>query len=176
MSTDTSFLFIIYLLLYILFIITVHFGYCRFYGKNSSRSPQNMLLAIILVGNIPLLIGIWIIVIIENFTILEFFLLLIYAFIVYNCILYAYFHIFNMSETARRIRILLHLRESGSLAKQQLIDLYSSQNMVEARLARLQKMGVICCSQNGSYRTSNRIAVMIARLFKAIRKLLGFNQ
>jgi uncharacterized membrane protein len=176
MSTDTSFLFMIYLLLYILFIIIVHVGYCRFYGKNSSSSPQNRLLGIILVGNIPLLFGTLMIVTIKKFPVSEFFVLSIYALIVYNCVLYAYFHLFNMSETARRIRILLHLREAGSLTKQQLLDIYSPQHQVESRLKRLQKMGVICCTQNGSYRTSNRIAVMIARLFKAIRKLLGFNQ
>jgi len=174
MSNHVSFLFLIYLLLYILLAIMAHFGYCRLYGKNSSSSPQNRLLAIILIGNIPLLFGILMIGAIRNVPVLEFFILIIYALIVYNCVLYAYFHLFNMSETARRIRILLHLRESGGLAKQQLIALYSPQNMVEARLKRLQKMGVICTTQEGNYRISNRIAVMIARLFQVIRKFGGF--
>jgi len=174
MSNHVSFLFLIYLLLCILLAMTAHVGYCRFYGKNSSHSPQNSLLAIILVGNMPLLFGTVIIGIIQDVPILAFFLLIIYALIVYNCILYAYFHVFNMSETARRIRILLHLRKSGSLAKPQLIALYSPQNMVEARLQRLQKMGVICRTQEGHYRTCNSFAVMIARLFQIIKKLLGF--
>jgi hypothetical protein len=167
-------LLLLYLLLCILLVITAHFGYCRLYGKNSSSSPQNRLLAIILVGNIPLLFGILMIGTIQYVPILEFFILIIYALIVYNCILYAYFHLFNMSETARRIRILLQLRESGGLTKPQLLDQYSPQNMVEARLKRLQKMGVICSTQEGNYRTCNSIAVMIARLFQIIRKLLGF--
>lgn len=174
MSNHVSSLFLIYLLLCILLVITAHFGYCRLYGKKSSSSPQNSLLAMILVGNIPLLFGTLIIGAIQYVPVLEFVLLFVYALIVYNCMLYAYFHFFNMSETARRIRILLHLRESGNLTKQQLIAFYSPENMVEARLRRLQKMGVICCVQEGHYRTCNSIMVMIARLFQVIRKLLGF--
>jgi energy-coupling factor transporter transmembrane protein EcfT len=166
--------FIIYLLLCILLVITAHFGYCRLYGKNASSSPQNSLLAMILVGNIPLLFGTVMIGAIQYVSLLALVLLFIYALIVYNCMLYAYFHFFNMSETARRIRILLQLRESGCLTKQQLIAFYSPENMVEARLQRLQKMGVICRTQEGNYRTCNNIAVMIARLFQIIRKLLGF--
>ncbi|EDN71531.1 membrane protein [Beggiatoa sp. PS] len=174
MNTHTSSLFLIYLLLCILLTIIIHFGYCRFYGKNSSRSPQNSLLAIILVGNIPLLFGTLVIGAIQYVLVLEFISLFIYVLIVYNGILYAYFHLFNMSETARRIQILLHIREYGGLSKQQLIELYSPQNMVEVRLNRLQKMRVICSNQEGNYRTCNSIMVMTARLFQVIRKLLGF--
>jgi hypothetical protein len=174
MNNHVFSLFLIYLLLCILLVITAHFGYCRFYGKNSSSSPQNSLLAMILVGNIPLLFGTVMIGAIQYVPLLEFILLFIYALIVYNCMLYAYFHFFNMSETARRIKILLHLRESGGLTKQQLLALYSPQNMIEVRLQRLKKMGVIYRTQAGHYRTCNNIAVIIARLFQIIRKLLGF--
>jgi DNA-binding transcriptional ArsR family regulator len=162
-------LFLIYLILCILLAITAHFGYCRFYGKNSSRSPQNSLLAIIFLGNIPLLLGVWIIAAIESIPVLEFVFLIIYALIVYNCVLYAYFHLFNMSETARRIRMLLQLRAFGSLTKEQLRDLYSPQNMVEARLNRLEKMGLIYRDRQGGYQTSNRVMVIIARLFQLIK-------
>lgn len=79
-----------------------------------------------------------------------------------------------MSETARRIRILLYLRESGSMTMEELAKLYSSQNMIKIRLERLQKMGMICHDQDGNYQVKNNIAVMIAYLFHVIRKLLGF--
>ncbi|MEK8015731.1 MAG: hypothetical protein VSS75_002605 [Candidatus Parabeggiatoa sp.] len=162
-------LFLIYLILCILLAMMAHLGYCRFYGKNASRSPQNSLLAIILLGNMPLLLGTVMIGAIKNVPVLELVFVFIYALIVYNCVLYAYFHLFNMSETARRIRILLQLRELGSLTKEQLRDLYSPQNMVETRLNRLQKMGVICRDQQGGYQTNNRVWVMIARLFQFIK-------
>jgi len=156
-------------MLCILLAMMAHFGYCRFYGKNTSRSPQNSLLAIIFLGNFPLLLGVWIIGAIEGISVLEFVFLIIYALIVYHSVLYAYFHLFNMSETARRIRMLLQLREFGSLTKQQLCDLYSPQNMVEARLNRLEKMGFICRDQQGGYKSSHRVALMIARLFQLIK-------
>lgn len=162
-------LFLIYLILCILLAMTAHFGYCRFYGKNTSRSPQNSLLAIILVGNMPLLLGIVMIGAIKNVPVLELVFVFIYVLIVYHCVLYAYFHLFNMSETARRIRILLQLRELGSLTKQELRDIYSPQNMVETRLNRLQKMGIVCRDQQGGYQTNNRVWVMIARLFQFIK-------
>jgi len=63
--------------------------------------------------------------------------MLAFAFLVFNGVAYAYFHFFNMSETARRIRMLLQIRHAGAagLRVQDLERAYSPRDMIEARLA-----------------------------------------
>jgi len=60
-----------------------------------------------------------------------------YAFFVYNSLGYAYFHFFNMSETARRIKILLEIRKNKILEIENLTQDYKSDFMVKTRLQRL---------------------------------------
>jgi len=60
-----------------------------------------------------------------------------YAFFVYNSLGYAYFHFFNMSETARRIKILLEIRKNKILKIENLTNDYQSDFMIKTRLQRL---------------------------------------
>lgn len=49
-----------------------------------------------------------------------------------------YFHIFNMSETARRIRLLLEIREGSQTPA---AETYSPRQMISVRLIRLRELG-----------------------------------
>ncbi len=68
---------------------------------------------------------------------LEAVLSIIYAFIVYTALAYVYFHLFNMSETARRIKILAILNRYGASDPDRLGSGYGAGEMLEARLERL---------------------------------------
>lgn len=66
-----------------------------------------------------------------------------YAFIVYTALAYSYFHLFNMSETARRIKILALLNRYGASGPDRLGSGYGAGEMLEARLERLRSTGQI---------------------------------
>ncbi len=67
--------------------------------------------------------------------------MLAFSGIVYNGIAYAYFHVFNMSETARRIHILLHVLTHNGVNAESLSENYLPRSMASVRLDRLEKMG-----------------------------------
>lgn len=81
---------------------------------------------------------------------------------------HVYFHIFNMSETARRIRILLKLKQGKSVT---ISESYSSQEMIAVRLKRLVELKQVT-EQAGvyNYRPSILLAVSIA--LKTYERLL----
>jgi hypothetical protein len=62
-----------------------------------------------------------------------------YAVLVFGSIGYAYFHVFNMSETARRIRILYEIHRSGSLSEEQILSQYRTPYLIQVRLKRLEE-------------------------------------
>lgn len=151
-----------------------HVFYCRIVGQPPNQSPQKALVRILLGFNFVLLIGMLAIVIVNNASLLGAITSLGYSLILFNCAGYAYFHVFNMSETARRIRILLHLYQHGSMTDREIAELYSPTNMVQVRLARLQKMGVLSRKQDGLFVVSSLFFLGLARFFHFFRKLLGF--
>jgi len=61
----------------------------------------------------------------------------LYVFGIYACSSYVYFHFFNMSETARRIRILVHGAAGGMIPTQEIGATYTPEGMVAIRLERL---------------------------------------
>jgi hypothetical protein len=63
-----------------------------------------------------------------------------YGFVVYAALAYSYFHIFNMSETARRIRILYEIQRSKRLKISEIASLYNADDMLNSRIARLLSM------------------------------------
>ncbi len=77
----------------------------------------------------------------------------IYCLIVYNAIGYCYFHLFNMSETARRIRILYEVKKAGRLEDSEIQSMYDTGNMFTVRVERLLSMNQIR-EEGGRYRLS----------------------
>lgn len=100
--------------------------------------------------------------------------MLVFAFLVFNGIAYAYFHIFNMSETARRIRMLLQIRRAGTagLRVQELEHQYSQQDMIEARLDRLVRMNQLSLGSDGRYRVAGNILLWAGRVMSLWRRLI----
>lgn len=98
----------------------------------------------------------------------------IYCFIVYTAFAYTYFHFFNMSETARRIRILYEVYKSGALPCGKIKTLYKSSDIVHLRLKRLVEMERLKYL-DGYYSLNDRILYPAALFIKFWRKLLGFN-
>jgi hypothetical protein len=152
--------------------VVSHIIYCRLFGSRSTRSPQKILLAVIIVGNFLLLAGLISQAVADGW--LYGVALLAYSLIVYNAAMYAYFHLFNMSETARRIRILLNILEHGALRNEDILAGYTPRNMVTVRLERLVLMGWLQQNRAGQYKIKARWALYTAQTFRLMRKILGF--
>lgn len=96
-----------------------------------------------------------------------------YFLLAYSCIGYSYFHVFNMSETARRIRILHEFYKAGTLTREQILPLYGAQSVIGVRLERLADTGQLKL-EGGRYRLNGRLLYRAALFLQFWRALLGF--
>lgn len=135
-------------------------------------SPQAGLAKLILFLNAPILAGAGAIAWLEARPPAEAVSMLIFCGIVYNGMAYAYFHVFNMSETARRIRILLHVLIHNDVNAGNLRDDYSPRDMVAVRLDRLEQMGQVARGPDGGYRIAGRVLLSAARVIRFWRRML----
>ncbi|MBE9531811.1 MAG: hypothetical protein IME98_03290 [Proteobacteria bacterium] len=99
---------------------------------------------------------------------------LLYALIVFNLVGYTYFHIYNMSETARRVRILYDIYSKGSLAKSDIDESYKKDDMVAIRLERLLGLGQIR-KEKGAYFLDGRVLYYGAVLLAFWSRLIGLS-
>lgn len=95
-----------------------------------------------------------------------------YAFIVYSALACVYFHLFNMSETARRIKILALLYRDGAFDQGKLGGGYGAGEMLEARIERLVATGQIRIS-GGRYIQAGKGLYLAARVVAAWAWVLG---
>ncbi len=86
---------------------------------------------------------------------------------------YAYFHLYNLTETGRRIRILDEFRTKGPMTLEELERRYAPEGMLRARLGRLVELGQARL-EDGRYRLNGRVLLGAARVLAAFRRLLGF--
>jgi hypothetical protein len=98
-----------------------------------------------------------------------------YSAIVYLCLAYSYFHLFNMTETARRIRILREIDEGKALTEEAIAALYDRRKVLELRLGRLLSTGQIA-EVNGRVVIAGRLLFRAALIVEAWRRLLGFDR
>jgi hypothetical protein len=98
-----------------------------------------------------------------------------YAAVVYACIAYSYFHLFNMGETARRIRILRELHAAGSLTAEEISRLYSGASVLEAIFDRLRATGQLELRAD-RFVGAGRLLYTVACLVRAWRAVLGFER
>ena len=138
------------------------------------RSPQASLARLILLLNAPVLTGAGAIAWIEMRPLFETVSMLIFCGIIYNGMAYAYFHVFNMSETARRIRILLHVLIHNGVNADNLRGDYSPRDMVAVRLDRLEQMNQIARGSDCCFRITGRLLLSAARAIRIWRQLLRF--
>ncbi len=96
-----------------------------------------------------------------------------YFMLVYTCIGYSYFHVFNLSETARRVRLLHEILKAGSISSEKLFSLYQTADIVNVRLKRLENMGQLHVL-DGKYQIKGRALLFAAQMIMVWRTLLGF--
>lgn len=93
-----------------------------------------------LFGNIPLLLISLSLLLRERLEAWEMISAILYVLIIYNVLAYSYWHIFNMGETARRIRMLYELSLAGRMKHSELENRYGVKNIIDVRLERLIAM------------------------------------
>lgn len=97
----------------------------------------------------------------------------VYCLVIYNTLSYCYFHVFNLSETARRIRILNEIDKARQLRASDIASMYDVEDMIETRLERLVEMQQIKQS-NGRYTLDRRLLYVAAKVIAGWRDFLGF--
>lgn len=156
-------------------LVMVHALASRYDGsRRRALSPQLALVRLTLVFNIPVLSSVWLIARFEDRSTIEALYMLLFAFVVFNGVAYAYFHFFNMSETARRIRMLLQIRQAGAsgLRIKELEREYSPQDMIDARLDRLVEMHQLVLDADGRYWVSGRVLLWAGRVMAVWRRVV----
>lgn len=156
-------------------LFVAHVLVSRYAGRQPEKSsPQLLLVRLILIFNVPVTAVTWLIARHEGRNTPETIYMLVFAFLVFNGVAYAYFHFFNMSETARRIRMLLQIRHAGAagLRVQDLERVYSAKDMVESRLDRLVKMGQLALGADGRYRVAGHLLLWAGGIMTLWRRLV----
>lgn len=175
MSLSVSTLLLQYLLGCVVALVVIHVLVSRYsVAMHSAQSPQRSLAKLILSLNIPVLAGVLAVARADGYQGAEMVSMLVFSAVVYNGIGYAYFHVFNMSETARRVRILLFLLTHPGMQVSSIQGEYSPRTMMTTRLERLEKMGQIVRAANGRLHVSNRTLLTAAHLIGIWRAVLGF--
>ena len=163
---DEMYLTLIILIFSPLLLMFLHMAAVRVIKMlNVNISNQRSLILTEVLFNFPLLVIIYLI----NKTLVS----LIYGFIVYNSLGYSYFHFFNMSETARRIRILMEIRREKSVSSKAVMENYNCDLVISNRLKRLVELRQIKLQDN-KYVLCGKLLLACAVLIFLMRKLLGF--
>jgi hypothetical protein len=98
-----------------------------------------------------------------------------YCALVYAAFAYTYFHFFNMSESARRIRILHEIHKAGSLTGGDIRSLYRSSDIIHVRLQRLVAMKALSC-RGGRYSMNDHALYWSALVISAWRRMLRLDR
>ena len=97
---------------------------------------------------------------------------LAYIAIVYGALAVLYVDVVNIAETSLHMHLLLEIAWSGSVPAADLLERYSADRMLAARLERLTSIGQIRIA-NGRYYIANRSALYLAGAIDAWRIVLG---
>jgi len=137
-------------------------------------SNQFLVILCLFIGHIPMGIAGWF-VYLSQLTAASYELTwaVIYGLLVYNALAYSYFHIFNMSETARRIRILYEIYNAKQLKISDIESSYSVDDMLLNRLERLLSMRQIKLFHD-RYLLDSRLLYYTARIVAWWGCVLGF--
>ena len=79
-----------------------------------------------------------------------------------------------MSETARRIKLLLSIKNNSNFAEQKK-DEYSVNDMVKNRLYRLVSMKQVFLDNKNRYKSKNNLLFYVSCLINYWKKILGLN-
>lgn len=161
---------ILYLLISPLFLFLFHLIIVRINSFIGLKIlPQNLLLLCILILNIPF------------FYFLLFFLgnqrsifAYIYGLFIFNAFAFFYFQFFGMSETARRIKLLISIRTSKIKTIKDTLKYYDYQKTLNIRLWRLEQFGQIKKIDKNLYSMNNKTLYYITNLIILFKYILGF--
>lgn len=95
-----------------------------------------------------------------------------YALLTYALLAYSYFHLFNMGETARRVRILIELREHGNISVEELKLFYDAGAILDRRIERLAALGQVRL-EDGRIVLSSRRLYLAAAVMNRWGRILG---
>lgn len=124
-----------------LLIFSLHMAAARVFMRHKCDIPNQVIVIIYsFVGHIRMAAATWMVYLRHVTTPVELFRALIYSLIVYNTLVYSYFHIFNMSETARRIRIIYEIYTSEELRASDIASLYRANDVLSSRPEKLLSM------------------------------------
>lgn len=136
-------------------------------------SPQIVAFLCAVIGNFPLIIVLWFVSIRYLVrTPFDMFCIVFYCMLIYNALSYMYLHIFNMSETARRIRILYEIYSNSSLTREDVISKYKTENMLSVRLERLISMRQLA-RRGDRYVLNQRLLYYVAKILVIWRQSIG---
>ncbi len=135
-------------------------------------SAQVIVLACALLGNVPFGALVWFVYLRRVSTLSEFIAGIIYTFVVYNALAYSCFHVFNMSDTARRIKILNEINGFGEVKISGLRSSYSSEEMLGNRIDRLLDSRQIRRSGN-EYILNSQLLYYTAKALNFWGRVLG---
>ena len=155
--------------------LTIHIFLSRVSGYlKLGWSAQSVAGISVLSGYLVLGIALWRLTTLNSAAWSENFLLYFYSFLVYGSLSYAYFHIFNLSETARRSKILYELRNNGPLTRKELELRYPPLSQIPIRLHRLLDIGELSLV-NGYYKLKRPLLWLVAYLLRVWGKVIGFD-
>ncbi|MDD5072243.1 MAG: hypothetical protein PHX64_00305 [Candidatus Omnitrophica bacterium] len=85
---------------------------------------------------------------------------------------YCYFHFVNMGETARRVRILIELKDARQgLSLREILERYNFKDVIERRIVRLVNNGQVIC-KGGKYYIGNSAMLAIAGFLAAVKHVI----
>ena len=90
--------------------------------------------------------------------------------LIFGALGYGFFHFVNMGETARRIRLLLELREGGALTEAELLSRYNADGIVGARMGRLLRNGQVRLVE-GRYAPGAPAVLFMERALTAMKRI-----
>lgn len=102
----------------------------------------------------------------------DFVSILIVNMIAYSALGYCYFHFINLGETARRIRILREIYDSGDgLTEREILTKYNAKQIIDVRLSRLLNNGQVLY-RNGRYYIGNPTMLFISKIIVGMKSVL----
>lgn len=98
---------------------------------------------------------------------------LLYFFLLINLFFYSYFHLYNMTETARRIKILIMIKANKASTLEDFLMNYDVKAQIESRLNRLVRLHQLS-SKNDFYYLKSKVLLYVATIFIFIKNsILG---
>ena len=141
------------------------------HSSKTGPSQQKLLLCCIGIVNIPI-IYISLLILGNGYRIFYEYL---YIILTFNSIAYIYFHFFNMSETSRRIKILVAIKKGKITDIHDIPKYYDYGKSLSLRLERLEKISQIKMVEGNSYVLQGKLLYIVSYIMIFFRSLLGFD-